>query len=107
MHGLKTADAQEAARNVGVAAKRGAALLSPAQQEKMHPELRRMKAEQTIRMFGRPDRHAKGPAVYRVTDTGTDFIKGDENADLGHLGFTNDQMREQLKPIRERLEDQA
>lgn len=104
MHGLKTADAEQAARNVGVRAKRGAALLSPPQQEMLHPELRRMAAEKAIRMFRRPDRPAKGSAVFRVTEERAEFIT-DEHDDVGHLGFNNDQMRQQLKPLRDEMED--
>lgn len=106
IHGLKTADAQEAAYNVGISARRGAALLSPAQQAMLHPELRRIKAEQTIRQFNRPTwPKISGPAVYKVTDVDAGFIEGQD--DIGHLGFTNGQMREQLEPIRRRLEDEA
>lgn len=102
MHGLKTADAEEAARNVGVRAKRGAALLSPAQQDKMHPELRRMAADKAIRLFRRPDRPANGSGVFRITDARAEFVT-EEDEDLGHLGFTNNQMRDQLKPIRDEM----
>ncbi|MGJ6124921.1 hypothetical protein QN239_20350 [Mycolicibacterium sp. Y3] len=106
IHGLKTADAQDAAKKLGIRAQRGAALLSPAQQELMHPELRAIKADKTIQAFNRPTWPQRKPGVYKVTDEQSGFVDGSVT-DGGHLGFTNEQMREQLEPLRKKLEGQA
>lgn len=91
-YGLKTLDADIAAKKVGVAIRRGAALVRPWQEKKLRPELQRMAAERDYRKWRAAQAVEPEPEDYEVNDT-------------ARFGFSNTEMARQLKPILDRMED--
>lgn len=96
-YGLKTAQADEAAKKLGLNLRRGAAKVAPWQEKLLRPELARMKWEKERRQHTRP--HA-GPAVYEATDEHSGYAD-----EVQRLGFSNSEMARQLAPVLKRLRD--
>ena len=94
-YGLKTLDADIAAKKVGLTIRRGAAIVQPWQEAKLRPELQRMKAQRDYRKWrATQDAELEAAETYGVNDT-------------ARFGFSNSEMARQLKPIRERMDDQS
>jgi hypothetical protein len=72
MYGLKTREAQEIAKKLGIPAQRGGALLSPSQQEKMHAEL---KNRQRLKELRESNAKKGRRLVYESSDTGPGFLE--------------------------------
>lgn len=91
---LKTADADIAAKKLGINLRRGAALVKPWQEKALRPELARMKAMKDYRN-------------YRATaEAETDYSEYLADEDSARLGFTNTEMARQLSPILKRMRDE-
>ncbi|MFL0289324.1 hypothetical protein ACJH6H_29315 [Mycobacterium sp. SMC-21] len=93
-YGLKTLDADIAAKKLGLNLRRGAAIVRPWQEELLRPELAKMAGEDYIRRI----RMAKYIESYR---RGYEDEYENDNA---RLGFSNDEMNRQLKPTRKRMQ---
>jgi hypothetical protein len=90
-YGLKTLDADMAAKKLGLTVRRGAALVQPWQEKKLRPELQLMKAQRDYRKW-----------LASQADEPMEYETDDEPA---QLGFSNAEMARQLKPILKRMED--
>ena len=99
-YGLKTLDADIAAKKVGVKLRRGAAKVAPWQESLLRPELERMKAMKEYRQWV-ATRDA-GPMDYEAADN---YSYADN--EVGRLGFSNTQMADQLGPVLKRMQDEA
>ncbi len=95
-YGLKTLDADIAAKKLGLNLRRGAALVRPWQERKLRPELERMRAYKESWSYLDEDAVL---ADYRAAD---DHSYADDG--IGRLGFSNTQMAEQLAPILEKMQ---
>ncbi|EFG75197.1 hypothetical protein HMPREF0591_4875 [Mycobacterium parascrofulaceum ATCC BAA-614] len=99
LHGLKTRQAQEVAEKLGLRVKRGAALVSPAQQEKMRPELERLQQQKQFREASAK----KGRRlVYESSASHTGFVDGDGAT---HLPFSNQELYRHLHPLLSNSDD--
>lgn len=99
--GLKTRQAQEAAENLGLNLRRGAATVRPWQEKILRPELERMSRLKKDREF-RLSRPA-GPVRYEADDDQSGYL-----ADGERPAFPNGEMRRLLNPILSKmLEDDS
>ncbi|SPM31572.1 hypothetical protein [Mycobacterium terramassiliense] len=94
-YGLKTLDADRAAEKLGLKLRRGAAKVMPWQEEKLRPELARMKAEKDYRSYR------------AAQDAADDYREHLANKETARLGFTNTEMARQLAPILKRMQDET
>lgn len=97
-YGLKTAQADEAAKNLGLNLRRGAAKVAPWQEKLLRPELARMQWEKGKREHTRPD---AGQVVYEATNEHSGYTD-----EVEHYGYTNAEMARQLAPILKRMRDE-
>jgi hypothetical protein len=97
-YGLKTAQGCEAAKELGLNIRRGAAKVAPWQEELLRPVLQRMKwAKDEGNYTAALD---TSPVRYEASDEHSGYV--DESA---RFGFSNNEMARQLAPILKRMEE--
>ena len=98
-YGLKTAQGCEAAKELGLNIRRGAAKVAPWQQELLRPVLRRMKWEKEERGYIAAVDSA--PVSYAASDEHSGYVD-----EVERFGFSNNEMARQMAPILKRVKEQ-
>jgi hypothetical protein len=95
---LKVADADEAAKKLGLNLRRGDATVMPWQEKLLRPELKRMKWDKEKRVHTRAD---AGPVAYEAADEHSGYL-----GEAPRLGFANNEWARQLAPILEKMQNE-
>jgi hypothetical protein len=100
-YGLKTADADEAAKKLGLNLLRGDATVLPWQEKRLRPVLKDLHDRKEARRHHRAfeERAAAGPVAYEAREKRRGFV--DEAA---QLGFSNTELTRQLAPILKKMQ---
>jgi DNA-nicking Smr family endonuclease len=99
IYGLRLTDVQECAKNANIRPFNGGAQVSPAEQEKMRPELERRARKQELR---KSNVKKERPIVYQTSDDYSDFTNDGDQA-----RFTREEMSRHLNPQLQRRDRAA
>jgi hypothetical protein len=103
-YGLKTADADEAAKKLGLNLRRGDATVLPWQEKRLRPALKALQNRKEARRHHRAfhERAAAGPVAYEAGDDNTGFID-----EAPRLGFSNAEWARQLSPVLKEMQEDS